>query len=79
MTRSPQQDRMPFQRTKRTRSTWRAMPIWNLSVSSTSTPRDCEVAIGIVGAMLARTIQDSLAGGEHRDYMISLTSVIRTA
>jgi hypothetical protein len=29
--------------------------------------------------MLARTIQDFLASGERRDYMLSLTSVSRTA
>ncbi len=35
--------------------------------------------IGLVGAMLARTIQDFLSGSERRDFMISMTSVLRTA
>ena len=35
--------------------------------------------IGLVGAMLARTVQDFLAGGERRDYMLALTGVMRTA
>jgi len=35
--------------------------------------------IGLVGAMLARTIQDFLSGSERRDFMISMTSVMRTA
>lgn len=35
--------------------------------------------IGLMGAMLARTIQDFLAGGERRDYLVSLTSVQRTS
>lgn len=34
--------------------------------------------IGLVGAMLARTIQDFLGTAEQRDYLISLTGVIRT-
>jgi hypothetical protein len=35
--------------------------------------------IGLMGAMLARTIQDFLASGEHRDYLVSLSGVQRTA
>jgi molybdopterin/thiamine biosynthesis adenylyltransferase len=35
--------------------------------------------IGVIGAMLARTIQDFVARGERRDYMISLSGVVRTA
>jgi molybdopterin/thiamine biosynthesis adenylyltransferase len=35
--------------------------------------------IGLVGAMLARTIQDFLASAERRDFMVSLTGVMRTA
>jgi molybdopterin-synthase adenylyltransferase len=34
--------------------------------------------IGLVGATLARTIQDFLASGARRDYLISLSGVIRT-
>lgn len=34
--------------------------------------------IGLVGATLARTIQDFLNGGERRDYLISLSAVMRT-
>ena len=35
--------------------------------------------IGVVGATLARAIQDFVRGGERRDYMISLSGVTRTA
>jgi molybdopterin/thiamine biosynthesis adenylyltransferase len=35
--------------------------------------------IGLMGAMLARTIQDFLGSGEHRDYLVSLTGVQRTS
>ena len=35
--------------------------------------------IGLVGATLARAIQDFVRGGERRDYMISLSGVVRTA
>jgi hypothetical protein len=35
--------------------------------------------IGLVGATLARTIQDFVRAGERRDYMISLSGVVRTA
>jgi len=35
--------------------------------------------IGVVGAMLARAIQDFVRSGERRDYMISLSGVTRTA
>ena len=35
--------------------------------------------IGLVGAMLARTIQDFLTSAERRDFMISMSSVMRTA
>jgi molybdopterin/thiamine biosynthesis adenylyltransferase len=35
--------------------------------------------IGVVGATLARAIQDFVRGGERRDYMISLSGVARTA
>lgn len=35
--------------------------------------------IGLVGATLARTIQDFLSGSERRDFMISMSSVMRTA
>ncbi len=35
--------------------------------------------IGLVGATLARAIQDFVQSAERRDFMISLTSVIRTA
>jgi molybdopterin-synthase adenylyltransferase len=35
--------------------------------------------IGLMGAMLARTIQDFLSSGEHRDYLVSLTGVQRTS
>ena len=35
--------------------------------------------IGLMGAVLARTIQDFLSSGEHRDYLVSLSSVARTA
>ncbi len=35
--------------------------------------------IGLIGATLARTIQDFLSGGERRDYLISLSAVMRTA
>jgi hypothetical protein len=35
--------------------------------------------IGLVAATLARTIQDFLAGGTKRDFMISLTSVTTTS
>jgi molybdopterin-synthase adenylyltransferase len=35
--------------------------------------------IGLVGASLARTIQDFIASGERRDFMISLSGVTRTA
>jgi len=34
--------------------------------------------IGLMGAMLARTIQDFLGSGERRDYLVSLTGVQRT-
>ena len=35
--------------------------------------------IGLIGATLARAIQDFLRAGERRDYMISLSGVMRTA
>jgi molybdopterin-synthase adenylyltransferase len=35
--------------------------------------------IGLMGAMLARTIQDFLASDDRRDYLVSLTSVQRTS
>jgi molybdopterin/thiamine biosynthesis adenylyltransferase len=35
--------------------------------------------IGVIGATLARVIQDFVRGGERRDYMISLSGVTRTA
>lgn len=35
--------------------------------------------IGLVGATLARAIQDFVANGDRRDYMISLSGVTRTA
>jgi hypothetical protein len=35
--------------------------------------------IGVVGATLARTIQDFLGGGDRRDFLISLSGVMRTA
>jgi molybdopterin-synthase adenylyltransferase len=35
--------------------------------------------IGLVGATLARAIQDFVRSGERRDYMISLSGVMRTA
>ena len=35
--------------------------------------------IGLVGATLARAIQDFVRGGDRRDYMISLSGVVRTA
>lgn len=35
--------------------------------------------IGLVGAMLARTIQDFLGTTEQRDFLISLSGVVRTA
>lgn len=35
--------------------------------------------IGLVGATLARAIQDFLRAGERRDYMISLSGIVRTA
>jgi hypothetical protein len=35
--------------------------------------------IGLVGATLARAIQDFLTSGEHRDFLISLSGVQRTA
>jgi molybdopterin/thiamine biosynthesis adenylyltransferase len=35
--------------------------------------------IGLVGATLARAIQDFLCAGERRDYMISLSGIVRTA
>jgi molybdopterin/thiamine biosynthesis adenylyltransferase len=35
--------------------------------------------IGLIGATLARAIQDFVRGGERRDYMISLSGVTRTA
>lgn len=35
--------------------------------------------IGVVGAILARTIQDFVARGERRDYLVSLSGVVRTA
>ena len=35
--------------------------------------------IGLVGATLARTIQDFLAKGDRRDYLISLTGSIQTS
>lgn len=35
--------------------------------------------IGLVGATLARTIQDFVTSGERRDYLISLSGVVRTA
>src|SRR5262249_43593879 len=35
--------------------------------------------IGVIGATLARAIQDFVRGGERRDYMISLSGVTRTA
>ncbi len=34
--------------------------------------------IGLVGATLARAIQDFARGGDRRDYMISLSGVVRT-
>jgi molybdopterin/thiamine biosynthesis adenylyltransferase len=34
--------------------------------------------IGLMGAMLARTIQDFLGSGEQRDYLVSLSGVQRT-
>ena len=34
--------------------------------------------IGLMGAMLARTIQDFLGSGDKRDYLVSLTGVQRT-
>jgi hypothetical protein len=35
--------------------------------------------IGLIGATLARTIQDFITNHEHRDFMISLSGVMRTA
>src|SRR5687767_13730185 len=35
--------------------------------------------IGVVGATIARAIQDFLKNGERRDYMCSLSGVVRTA
>jgi len=35
--------------------------------------------IGLVGATLARAIQDFVRAGDRRDYMISLSAVVRTA
>jgi hypothetical protein len=35
--------------------------------------------IGLVGATLARAIQDFVRGNDRRDYMISLSGVTRTA
>lgn len=35
--------------------------------------------IGLVGATLARAIQDFVQSGERRDYMVSLSGVVRTA
>ena len=35
--------------------------------------------IGLVGATLARTIQDFVLRAERRDYLISLSGVVRTA
>jgi hypothetical protein len=35
--------------------------------------------IGVIGATLARTVQDFVRNGERRDYMISLSGVMRTA
>jgi molybdopterin/thiamine biosynthesis adenylyltransferase len=35
--------------------------------------------IGLVGATLARTIQDFLKNGDRRDYLVSLSGVARTA
>lgn len=35
--------------------------------------------IGLVGATLARAIQDFLTSAERRDFMISMSSVMRTA
>lgn len=35
--------------------------------------------IGLVGATLARTIQDFITAGERRDFLISLSSVVRTS
>jgi molybdopterin/thiamine biosynthesis adenylyltransferase len=35
--------------------------------------------IGLVGATLARAIQDFVRSGERRDYMISLSGIVRTA
>jgi hypothetical protein len=35
--------------------------------------------IGLVGATLARAIQDFVHAGDRRDYMISLSGVVRTA
>lgn len=35
--------------------------------------------IGLIGATLARTVQDFLNSGERRDYLISLSAVMRTA
>jgi hypothetical protein len=35
--------------------------------------------IGLVGATLARAIQDFVRAGDRRDYMISLSGVVRTA
>jgi hypothetical protein len=37
------------------------------------------VIIGLVGATLARAIQDFVRSGERRDYMISLSGIVRTA
>lgn len=35
--------------------------------------------IGLVAAVLARTVQDFVVGGEQRDYLVSLSAVTRTA
>jgi hypothetical protein len=35
--------------------------------------------IGLIGATLARAIQDFVGAGERRDYMVSLSGVVRTA
>jgi hypothetical protein len=35
--------------------------------------------IGLVGATLARAIQDFVRSGERHDYMISLSGIVRTA
>jgi hypothetical protein len=35
--------------------------------------------IGLVGATLARTIQDFVTSGERRDYLVALSGVTRTS